>query len=60
MRTYMRGGFVCCQLHEEVCSDSEFKPDVFPSPGVGGGGGGGDWLYYEMEALARPLGCYLL
>lgn len=22
MRTYMRGDFVCCQLHEEVCSDS--------------------------------------
>lgn len=49
MRTYMRGDLVCCQSHEEVCSDSEFKPDVFSSPG------GGDWLYYEAEAAARPL-----
>lgn len=32
MRTYMRGDLVCCQSHEEVYSDSEFKPDVFSSP----------------------------
>lgn len=52
MRTYMRGDFVCCQSHEEVCSDSEFKPDVFLSPG--GRRGGGYWLYYEAEATADP------
>lgn len=54
MRTYMRGDLVCCQSHEEVYSDSEFKPDVFSSPG------GGDWLYYEAEAAARPCSPYLL
>lgn len=37
MRAHTRGDFVCCQIHEEVCSDSEFKPDVFSSPGAATG-----------------------
>lgn len=33
MRTYMHDDLVCCQIHEEACSDSEFKLDVFSYPG---------------------------
>lgn len=28
----MQDDFVGCQIHEEVCSDSEFKLAVFSSP----------------------------
>lgn len=28
----MHDDFVFCQIHEEVCSDSEFKLAVFSSP----------------------------